>query len=103
VRLARAIVYQTLVSVGDRPEHPVGSIPLSNGAMFARLVSCVRGDGELIHMTFTGVRDDANQYFRTVSRCETAAPKYAFLNHLLALGLGEIRADGPIHVIEEVL
>lgn len=54
-------------------------------------------------MTFTGVRDDANQYFGTVSRFETAAPKYAFLNHLLALGLGEIRADGPIHVIEEVL
>jgi len=60
-------------------------------------------DGELIHMTFTGVRDDANQYFRTVPRFETAAPKYAFLNHLLAVGSGEIRADGPIHVIEEVL
>ena len=60
-------------------------------------------DGALIHMTFTGVRDDANHYFRTVPRFETAAPKYAFLNRLLAVGIGEIRSDGPVHVIEEIL
>jgi hypothetical protein len=60
-------------------------------------------DGELIHMTFTGVRDDANHYFRTVPRFETAAPKYAFLNRLLAVGIGDIRADGPVHIIEEIL
>ena len=60
-------------------------------------------DGALIHMTFTGVRDDANEYFRTLPRFETAAPKYAFLNRLLAVGIGEIRPDGPIHTIEEIL
>jgi len=60
-------------------------------------------DGALIHMTFTGVRDDANHYFRTVPRFETAAPKYAFLNRLLAVGIGEIRPEGPVHVIEEIL
>jgi hypothetical protein len=60
-------------------------------------------DGGLIHMTFSGVRDDANGYFRTVPRFETATPKYAFLNRLLAIGIGEIRPDGPVHVIEEVL
>ena len=60
-------------------------------------------DGGLIHMTFTGVRDDANHYFRTVPRFETAAPKYAFLNRLLAVGIGEIGPDGPVHTIEEVL
>ena len=60
-------------------------------------------DGDLIDVTFTGLRDDANHYFRTVSRFETAAPKYAFLNHLLAVGREESRADGPIHIIEEVL
>ena len=54
-------------------------------------------------MTFTGVRDDANSYFRTVLRFETAAPKYAFLNRILAVGIGEIRADGPLHIIEEIL
>ena len=60
-------------------------------------------DGSLIHMTFTGVRDDANHYFRTLPRFETAAPKYAFLNRLLAVGVGEGHRDGPIHTIEEIL
>jgi uncharacterized protein DUF3237 len=60
-------------------------------------------DGALIHMTFTGVRDDANRYFRTVPRFETAAPKHAFLNRLLAVGFGEIRPEGPVHIIEEIL
>ena len=60
-------------------------------------------DGALIHMTFTGVRDDANHYLRTLPRFETAAPKYAFLNRLLAVGVGEIRPDGPVHTIEEIL
>jgi hypothetical protein len=56
-----------------------------------------------IHMTFTGVRDDANQYFRTLPRFETAAPKYAYLNRLLAVGMGEGLRDGPVHTIEEIL
>jgi Protein of unknown function (DUF3237) len=60
-------------------------------------------DGALIYMTFTGVRDDANNYFRTLPRFETAAGKYAFLNRLLAVGIGEIRPEGPVHIIEEIL
>ena len=60
-------------------------------------------DGALIHMTFTGVRDDTNRYFRTLPRFETAVPTYAFLNRLLAVGIGEIRPEGPVHVIEEIL
>ena len=63
-------------------------------------------DGALIHMTFEGIRDDGAPgapYFRTLPRFETAEPKYSFLNRLLAVGTGEIRADGPRHVIEELL
>ena len=60
-------------------------------------------DGALIHMTFIGVRDDANHYFRTLPRFETAAPQYAFLNRLLAVGIGKIGPDGPVHAIEEIL
>jgi hypothetical protein len=48
-------------------------------------------------------RDDATHYFHTVPRFETAEPKYAFLNRLLAVGIGEIRPDGPVHLIEEIL
>jgi hypothetical protein len=63
-------------------------------------------DGALIHMTFEGIRDDAAPgapYFRTLPRFETAEPKYSFLNRLLAVGTGTIGADGPVHLIEELL
>jgi uncharacterized protein DUF3237 len=63
-------------------------------------------DGALIHMTFEGIRDDAASgapYFRTLPRFETADARYSFLNKLLAVGKGEIRPDGPVHVIEEIL
>jgi hypothetical protein len=63
-------------------------------------------DGALIHMTFEGIRDDAvpnGPYFRTAPRFETATVKYAFLNRLLAVGIGEIGPDGPVHTIEEIL
>ena len=63
-------------------------------------------DGALIHMTFEGIRDDGargDPCFRTLPRFETAEPKYSFLNRLLAVGTGEIRAEGPVHVIEEIL
>ena len=76
-------------------------------------------DGALISMKSFGLRhgppeviaaigrgetvDPATYYFRTTPRFETAAPKYSFLNRLLAIGAGEIRADGPVHVIEEIL
>jgi hypothetical protein len=63
-------------------------------------------DGVLIHMTFEGIRDDGAPgapYFRTLPRFETANTKYSFLNRLLAVGTGEISADGPVHMIEEIL
>jgi hypothetical protein len=63
-------------------------------------------DGALIHMTFEGIRDDGAPeapYFRTLPRFETADAKYSFLNRLLAVGTGEIRAEGPVHMIEEIL
>ena len=63
-------------------------------------------DGALIHMTFEGLRDDGAPgapYFRTTPRFETAEGKYSFLNRLLAVGTAKIGADGPVHVLEEIL
>lgn len=63
-------------------------------------------DGALISMILAGMRDDSRPetpYFRTLPRFETAAPKYAFLNRLFAVGTGEIRAEGPVHMIEEIM
>jgi hypothetical protein len=63
-------------------------------------------DGALIHMAFTGLIDDTRPgapYFFTLPRFETAAAKYSFLNRILAVGTGERSADGPVHMIDEVL
>ena len=63
-------------------------------------------DGALIHMTFEGIRDDGapgGPYFRTTPRFETASSRYAFMNSMLSIGTAEIRADGPVHIIEEIL
>ena len=57
-------------------------------------------------MTFEGLRDDGapgGAYFRHVSRFETGAGAYAFLNRLLAVGTGQLSAGEPVHVIDEIL
>jgi uncharacterized protein DUF3237 len=95
---ARRLRGQALAGGGDCvTAHEDGTVTLD------LRVTLETDDGERIHMTFTGVRDDSNHYFRTVPRFETAAPKYALLNRLLAVGIGDIRPDGPVHIIEEVL
>jgi Protein of unknown function (DUF3237) len=76
-------------------------------------------DGALIHMSSFGLRhgppeviaalgrgelvDPSLYYFRTTLRFETAHPKYAFLNKLLAVSSGDRRAEGPIYTIDELL
>lgn len=75
-------------------------------------------DGALIHMTSFGLRhgppeviaalargeriDPASYYFRTTPRFETAHPKYAFLNRLLAVARGDRQPEGPIYTIDEL-
>jgi hypothetical protein len=76
-------------------------------------------DHALIYMTFQGLRhgppdamaalgrgevvDPARYYFRTIPRFETSAETYAFLNRIIAVGVGETRPDGAVHRIDEVL
>ena len=76
-------------------------------------------DHALIYMTFQGLRhgpadaiaalgrgevvDPARYYFRTVPRFETSAETYAFLNRIIAVGVGETRPDGAVHRIDEIL
>ena len=76
-------------------------------------------DGALIHLASFGLRhgppevlaalargeavDPTTYYFRTTPRFETAHPKYAFLNRLLAVSAGDRRAAGPIYTIDEIL
>lgn len=76
-------------------------------------------DGALIHMTSFGLRhgppeviaalgrgetvDPTRYYFRTAPRFETSAPRYAFLNRLLALASGDRRPHGPVYPIHEIV
>jgi hypothetical protein len=78
-----------------------------------------KDDGALIHMSSFGLRngppdviaaigrgetvDPSRYYFRTAPRFETSAPKYTFLNRLVAIALGDRRASGPIYSIFEIL
>ena len=76
-------------------------------------------DHALIDMRFLGLRhgppdviaalgrgevvDPASYYFRTLPRFETSAEKYAFLNRIITVGVGETRPDGAVHRIDEIL
>src|SRR3954454_3916071 len=76
-------------------------------------------DGALIHMTSLGLRhgpaeviaalargetvDPSTYYFRTAPRFETSAPRYAFLNRLVAIAVGDRRPRGPVYSIYEIL
>ncbi len=62
------------------------------------------GPPEVIAAIARGERvDPALYYFRTTPRFETAHPAYAFLNHMVAVALGDRRAEGPVYAIHEVL
>ncbi|MGZ3468274.1 MAG: DUF3237 domain-containing protein [Gemmatimonadaceae bacterium] len=76
-------------------------------------------DRTLIYITFQGLRhgapeviaalsrgevvDPARYYFRTVPRFETSSEAYAFLNRIVAVGVGETRPPGAVHRIDEIL
>lgn len=76
-------------------------------------------DKALIYCTYSGQRhgppdimarlargehvDPADMYFRIAPRFETSAPKYEWLNRLLAVGIGERLAEGPRYHIHELL
>jgi hypothetical protein len=76
-------------------------------------------DGAAIGLTYKGLRhgipevmakvnsgifvDPAAYYFRTAVNFETAAPEYAWLNGIIAIGTGSRPPEGPVYDIFEVL
>jgi hypothetical protein len=76
-------------------------------------------DGATIGMTYRGMRhgpaaimeklnagefvDPSQYYFRTAIAFETAAPRYDWLNRIIAIGTGSRPPEGPIYDIFEVL
>ena len=76
-------------------------------------------DDAFVAMTYRGIRhgapeaiarvdrgevvDPSEIYFRSIVQFETAAPQYDWLNHVVAVGVGQRRADGPVYSVFEVL
>ncbi|HEX4509074.1 MAG TPA: DUF3237 domain-containing protein [Burkholderiaceae bacterium] len=87
-------------------------------ALDVRLVLKTNDDA-LVTMTYAGLRhgpadvierlesgqavDAASYYFRISPMFETAAPRYDFLNRLLAVGIGHRLPGGPVYSVFEVL
>jgi uncharacterized protein YuzB (UPF0349 family) len=83
-----------------------------------RLVLKTRDDA-MIGMTYRGLRhgatevmarldkgeavDPAEYYFRTTAFFETAATQYAWLNGIIAIGVGHRFPDGPVYSLFELL
>jgi hypothetical protein len=49
------------------------------------------------------VVDAAEYYFRIAPLFETASKAYSWMNNIVAIGIGQRRADGPIYSVFEVL
>jgi hypothetical protein len=76
-------------------------------------------DGDLIAMSFRGLRhgpsdilrridqgevvDPESYYFRINPLFETSSAKYGWLNRIIGIGIGHRLADGPIYSVFEVL
>lgn len=76
-------------------------------------------DGELVLMTYRGVRhasDEVNAriarreqvsasdyYLRTAPFFETSSPKYSWINKIVAVGVGDRRADSVVYEVFEIL
>lgn len=76
-------------------------------------------DGALVLMTYSGVRHASPEvsariargeavgpggyYLRTAPFFETSSPKYAWLNKIVSVGVGERQSDGVAYEIFEIL
>ena len=76
-------------------------------------------DGELIYMTYRGVRhgpddvverlnagddvDSTDYYFRTAQFFETGSEKYAWLNGIISVSKGQRLPKGPVYQVFQVL
>ncbi|MDP6341882.1 MAG: DUF3237 domain-containing protein [Alphaproteobacteria bacterium] len=76
-------------------------------------------DGELIYMTYRGIRhgpdevmarlnageqvDPSEYYFRTAPFFETGSEKYGWLNRIVSVSTGHRTPDGPVYRVYQVL
>jgi hypothetical protein len=74
-------------------------------ALIVMTYQCLRsGSAETLAKLDRGEAvDPASYYFRFIALFETGAPKYHWINRIVAVGIGERLADGPLYNVFEVL
>jgi hypothetical protein len=77
----------------------------TDGALIVMTYQCLRaGSAEILAKLDQGEPvDPASYYFRFVALFETSAPKYDWLNRIVAVAIGERLADGPLYNVFEIL
>jgi Protein of unknown function (DUF3237) len=77
----------------------------TDGALIVMTYQCLRtGPRSVIEKLEKGESvDPASYYFRMNPMFETSAPKYNWINRIIAIGTGHRLPDGPIYSVFEVL
>jgi hypothetical protein len=77
----------------------------TDGALIAMTYQCLRAGPPAVteKLDRGGDVDPATYNFRMSPMFETSAPKYDWMNRIIAIGTGYRRARGPIYSIFEVL
>jgi Protein of unknown function (DUF3237) len=77
----------------------------TDGALIAMMYQCLRaGPPSVIEKLDKGEAvDPTSYYFRMNPTFETSAPKYDWMNRIIAVGTGHRLPDGPVYSIFEVL
>jgi hypothetical protein len=77
----------------------------TDGALIVMSYQCLRaGPPSVIEKLDNGEAvDPTSYYFRMNPMFETSAPKYDWINRIIAIGIGHRLPDGPLYSIFEVL
>ena len=76
-----------------------------DGALIVMTYQCLRsGSPEILAKLDRGEAvDPASYYFRFIAMFETGAIGYHWINRIVAVGIGERLADGPLYNVFEIL
>ncbi|MFE1598967.1 DUF3237 domain-containing protein [Methylobacterium sp. ID0610] len=76
----------------------------AGGLIFCQYTGLRAGSAEVMQrLAQGGTVDPAAYYFRTAVRFETGAAEFAWLNRLLAVGVGQRPPTGPVYDIYAIL
>jgi hypothetical protein len=77
----------------------------TDGALIVMTYQCLRaGPPSVVEKLDSGEAvDPSSYYFRMSPLFETSAPKYDWMNRVIAVGVGHRLADGPLYSVFEVL